>query len=79
MPSRAAIDTSERIYSGVLLTSLAYVFFSSQDAAIKLLVVGLSVWQIMFFRSVTVLAGAALGAACDARNAEPVDRQGRRS
>lgn len=60
MPSRAAIDTSERIYSGVLLTSLAYVFFSSQDAAIKLLVVSLSVWQIMFFRSVTVLAGAAL-------------------
>lgn len=60
MTTRPAVDLSERVYSGVLLTSLAYLLFSSQDAAIKLLVVGMSVWQIMFFRSVTVLAGTAL-------------------
>jgi drug/metabolite transporter (DMT)-like permease len=60
MSTRAASDVSERIYSGVLLTSLAYLLFSSQDAAIKLLVAGMSVWQVMFFRSVTVLAGTAL-------------------
>ncbi|MBL8581254.1 MAG: DMT family transporter [Rhizobiaceae bacterium] len=58
--SKPSVDLSERIYSGVLLTSLAYLLFSSQDAAIKLLVAGMSVWQIMFFRSVTVLVGAGL-------------------
>jgi len=43
------------VLAGILFTAVAYFLFSAQDASIKLLVVGMSVWQIMFFRSVTVL------------------------
>jgi drug/metabolite transporter (DMT)-like permease len=41
---------------GIALTSLAYMMFTFHDAAIKLLVATLPVWQILFFRSLTILA-----------------------
>jgi drug/metabolite transporter (DMT)-like permease len=45
---------------GILLTSFAYMLFTVHDATIKLLVVTIPVWQILFFRSVTILAGCFL-------------------
>lgn len=39
---------------GILFVSLSYFIFSSHDAVIKLLVESVSVWQILFSRSVTV-------------------------
>lgn len=60
MSNVAIVDTRDRVYAGILLTSLSYMLFSGQDASIKLLVTGLSVWQILFFRSVTILAGCAV-------------------
>jgi drug/metabolite transporter (DMT)-like permease len=60
MADAALLDTRERVYAGILLTSAAYLFFSVQDASIKLLVTGFTVWQILFFRSATILAGCAL-------------------
>jgi drug/metabolite transporter (DMT)-like permease len=39
---------------GILLVSLSYFIFSSHDAVIKLLVESISVWQVLFSRSVTV-------------------------
>ncbi|RWA82907.1 DMT family transporter [Mesorhizobium sp.] len=49
------LESRERVLAGILFTAAAYFLFSAQDASIKLLVVGMSVWQIMFFRSITVL------------------------
>lgn len=40
---------------GILLIILSYFIFSSHDAVIKLLVESVTVWQILFFRSVTVV------------------------
>ena len=57
MADIAILETRERVLAGILFTGAAYFLFSTQDAAIKLLVVGISVWQIMFFRSITVLLG----------------------
>jgi drug/metabolite transporter (DMT)-like permease len=57
MSDIAATDTRDRVLAGILLTSAAYFLFSAQDAAIKLLVATMSVWQVMFFRSVVVLGG----------------------
>ncbi|MGO4437322.1 DMT family transporter [Rhizobium sp. RAF56] len=45
---------------GILLTGFAYMLFTAHDAAIKLLVATIPVWQILFFRSVTILAGCFL-------------------
>lgn len=50
-------DTTDKVMAGILLTSLAYFLFTVHDAAVKLLVAGYAVWQVMFFRSVTILAG----------------------
>ena len=62
MAEIAVLDTREKVFAGILLTSLAYLLFSVQDAGIKLLVTSMTVWQILFFRSATILAGcAALG------------------
>ncbi|PSJ61253.1 DMT family transporter [Pseudaminobacter soli (ex Li et al. 2025)] len=58
MANAVIVDTRERIYAGIFFTGIAYFLFSAQDASIKLLVTGLSVWQILFFRSATILAGA---------------------
>ncbi len=59
MTDAAIADSRERIYAGMLITALSYLLFSMQDASIKLLVTGLSVWQILFFRSAAILAGCA--------------------
>ncbi len=59
MSNAAIVDTRDRVYAGILLTSLSYVLFSGQDASIKLLVSSISVWQILFLRSVTILVGCA--------------------
>ncbi|MBZ9982599.1 MULTISPECIES: DMT family transporter [unclassified Mesorhizobium] len=62
MADVAILETRERVLAGILLTGAAYLLFSTQDASIKLLVAGMSVWQILFFRSVTILtACAAIG------------------
>ena len=45
------------IGSGILLTSLSYFLFTLHDGIIKLLVETIAVWQILFFRSVVILAG----------------------
>ncbi|PLP61313.1 EamA family transporter [Mesorhizobium loti] len=50
-------DTREKLLAGILLTSLAYLLFSLQDASIKLLVTAATVWQILFIRSATILTG----------------------
>jgi len=50
------LESRERVLAGILITAGAYFLFSAQDASIKLLVAGISMWQIMFFRSITVLA-----------------------
>lgn len=60
MPNVAVLDTRERILAGILLTSAAYLLFSLQDASIKLLVAGIAVWQVMFFRSATILVACAV-------------------
>ena len=57
MSPLAAADPSRQVFTAMLLTSLAYFFFAGQDAAIKLLVAGISVWQVLFFRSLVVLSG----------------------
>lgn len=42
---------------GILLTSLAYMAFTFHDAIVKILTVTIPVWQILFFRSMTILLG----------------------
>ncbi|MGG7580829.1 DMT family transporter [Rhizobium sp. Nf11,1] len=42
---------------GILLTSLAYMAFTFHDAIIKILTSSIPVWQILFFRSLTILLG----------------------
>lgn len=60
MATIAILETRERVLAGILLTGGAYLLFSTQDASIKLLVVGMSVWQITFFRSITILSACAV-------------------
>lgn len=50
------LGARERALAGILFTAAAYFLFSGQDASIKLLVAGLTVWQIMFLRSIIILA-----------------------
>ncbi|TIO07500.1 DMT family transporter [Mesorhizobium sp.] len=62
MADIAILETRERVLAGILFTGAAYFLFSAQDASIKLLVASMTVWQIMFFRSMTILvACAAIG------------------
>jgi len=62
MANAVILDTRERILAGILFTGFAYFMFSAQDASIKLLVTGLSVWQILFLRSAVIfVASAAIG------------------
>ena len=42
---------------GILLTVFAYMLFTAHDSAVKLLVASISVWQVLFIRSCTILAG----------------------
>jgi drug/metabolite transporter (DMT)-like permease len=55
MAETAAPSARETVFAGIFLTSVGYFLFSAQDAAVKLMVVGYSVWQILFFRSATVV------------------------
>jgi len=55
----AVASTRERVFAGILLTSLSYFLFTVHDAAVKLLVATIPVWQVLFFRSLTILAGCA--------------------
>ena len=47
---------SKSVLAGVLATVIAYFMFSVQDAAVKWLVVAIPVFQILFVRSVTIVA-----------------------
>ncbi|WP_454852705.1 DMT family transporter [Rhizobium binxianense] len=42
---------------GILLTTLAYMAFTFHDAIVKVLTATIPVWQILFFRSLTILLG----------------------
>lgn len=55
MADLVVLESRERVLAGILFTAAAYFLFSAQDASIKLLVAGMTVWQIMFARSITVL------------------------
>ncbi|TIV22240.1 MAG: DMT family transporter [Mesorhizobium sp.] len=55
MAEVVVLESRERVLAGILFTAAAYFLFSAQDASIKLLVAGITVWQIMFVRSITVL------------------------
>ena len=52
-----SLETRERVFAGILFASLSYFLFTVHDAVVKLLVVAIPVWQVLFFRSVTILAG----------------------
>jgi drug/metabolite transporter (DMT)-like permease len=59
---------------GILLVSLSYFVFSTHDAVIKLLVASVSVWQILFFRSITVFVCClAIGGKASAKRAVTSD------
>nr|WP_210311447.1 DMT family transporter [Rhizobium leucaenae] len=45
---------------GILLTVIAYMLFTAHDSVVKLLVTDIPVWQILFWRSCTILAGCFL-------------------
>lgn len=59
MADIAILETRERVLAGILFTGAAYFLFSTQDASIKLLVSSTAVWQIMFVRSIIILAASA--------------------
>ncbi|OCO98209.1 MULTISPECIES: DMT family transporter [unclassified Ensifer] len=46
---------NKTVLSGIVMTTFSYFLFSLQDASVKWLVVGYSVWQILFTRSITIL------------------------
>lgn len=56
MAGETTNDPGEKVLAGILLTMVAYMLFTVHDAAVKLLVAGFSVWEILFFRSLTILA-----------------------
>lgn len=53
-------DVRSQVLVGIALTSLAYFLFTCHDAIIKLIVAGYPVWQILFFRSLTILVSCAV-------------------
>lgn len=53
----ALASSRERVFAGILLTSLSYFLFTVHDAAVKLLVATIPVWQVLFFRSLIILTG----------------------
>jgi drug/metabolite transporter (DMT)-like permease len=50
----------DRVVAGIGLGVLAYSLFSTHDAANKWLAAVLPVWQVLFFRSATIVVGAVL-------------------
>ncbi|WP_438397337.1 DMT family transporter [Caballeronia sp. DA-9] len=55
MNDACAQDIRVPLLAGILFTVFAYFLFSGHDALIKLVVAGLTVWQIMFCRSIIIL------------------------
>ncbi|MDW6021248.1 DMT family transporter [Mesorhizobium sp. BAC0120] len=55
--SAVTLDTGDRIFAGILLTGFAYFLFTVHDSMVKLLVAAIPVWQVLFFRSLTILTG----------------------
>lgn len=53
-------DVRNQVLVGIALTSFAYFLFTCHDAIIKLIVAGYPVWQILFFRSLTILVCCAI-------------------
>ena len=49
---------SDRVVTGIGLGVLAYSLFATHDAANKWLAASLPVWQVLFFRSSTIVLGA---------------------
>lgn len=60
MSVRSLITGRHGVIAGVVLTLLAWFVFSFHDASVKLLVAGLSAWQVLFARSLVIVA-ACLG------------------
>ncbi len=52
--------TGDRVVAGIGLGVLAYSLFATHDAANKFLAASLPVWEVLFFRSLTIVAGALL-------------------
>lgn len=52
-------------YAGIFLTSVAYLLFTVHDAIAKLLVASIPVWQVLFFRSATILVACLIFGGCD--------------
>lgn len=51
------IPVKNSVSLGILLTIAAYMAFTFHDAIVKLLTASIPVWQILFFRSLTILVG----------------------
>jgi drug/metabolite transporter (DMT)-like permease len=51
------LDARDRVLAGILFAGFSYFLFTVHDAVVKLLVVAIPVWQVLFFRSVTILFG----------------------
>jgi drug/metabolite transporter (DMT)-like permease len=58
--STITLDTRDRVLAGIALTGFAYFLFTCHDAVVKLLVATIPVWQVLFFRSLTILTGCLL-------------------
>ncbi|WP_221113790.1 DMT family transporter [Rhizobium lentis] len=56
-PAPWCVPVKNPVSLGILLTSLAYMAFTFHDAIIKILTSSIPVWQILFFRSLTILLG----------------------
>lgn len=56
-PPKEPIPVKTAAGAGILLSSLAYLCFAMHDAMIKLLVESITVWQILFCRSIAILLG----------------------
>jgi drug/metabolite transporter (DMT)-like permease len=55
LAAAAAEDGRRRVLLGIACTTLAYALFTGHDTLIKLLTETQTVWQIMFFRSLTIV------------------------
>lgn len=51
---------ADRVVTGIGLGVIAYSLFATHDAANKYLAASLPVWQVLFFRSLTIVSGALL-------------------
>ena len=51
------IPVKNSISLGIVLTTSAYMAFTFHDAIVKVLTSAIPVWQILFFRSLTILVG----------------------